>query len=71
MDLASAIVNVKAAEAASHVQLAVAARMLKMANDQGDAVLKLVQAAAENMEAASADVAQATVDLTAGVDVYA
>jgi len=71
MDLTSAIVNVKAAETASQVQLAVAARMLKTANEQGEAVLQLVEAAAQGMEAAAADVAQATTELTSGVDVYA
>ncbi len=71
MDLTSALINVKAAETASQVQMAVAARMLKTANQQGEAVLQLVEAAAETMQAAAADVAEVTVDLANGLDVYA
>ncbi|UCG15460.1 MAG: hypothetical protein JSV19_09190 [Phycisphaerales bacterium] len=71
VDLTSAIMNVKAAEIASEFQYAVAARMLRTTSAQSQAILQLVEAAAEAMEAAAAGVAEATFDLTGGVDVYA
>jgi hypothetical protein len=71
VDLTSAIVHFKSAEVASRVQYAVAARMLKVANDQNQAVLQLLESAAQGMEAASAQVAEAASDLSTGVDVYA
>jgi len=71
VDLTSAILDVKAAEITSQFQYAVAAKMLRTANAQSQAILQLVEAAAEAMDAAAAGVAEATLDLTCGVDVYA
>ena len=71
VDLTSAIMDVKMAEITSRFQYAVAARMLRTANAQSQAMLQLVEAAAEAMDAAAAGVAEATADLTGGVDVYA
>ena len=71
VDLTSAIMDVKMAEITSRFQYAVAARMLRTANAQSQAMLQLVEAAAEAMDEAAARVAEATADLTGGVDVYA
>ncbi|MCH8853221.1 MAG: hypothetical protein IID41_11305 [Planctomycetes bacterium] len=53
--LVSAVVNLKAAGTLGKVQLAVAGKMLKIANQQGDSALKLIEAAADSMSAATAD----------------
>ncbi len=55
IDSVSAAVNLKAASSLGKVQLAVAGRMLKIANQQGDTALKLIEAAAESMSSATAD----------------
>ena len=55
IDSVSAAVNLKAAGSLGKVQLAVAGRMLKIANQQGDNALKLIEAAAENMSSPTAD----------------
>ncbi|MCH8053957.1 MAG: hypothetical protein IH895_07855 [Planctomycetes bacterium] len=55
IDSVSAAVNLKAAGSLGKVQLAVAGRMLKIANQQGDSALKLIEAAAESMSSATAD----------------
>ena len=59
LSLSSAIINVKTAESLGQIQLAVAARMLKTANDQGKAVVALIESAAETMEQATAQVLNA------------
>ena len=46
--LVSAAVNLKTAGALGKVQLAVAGRMLKIASQQGDIALKLIEAATES-----------------------
>ncbi len=55
IDLVSATVDLKAAGTLGKVQLTVAGRMLKIANQQGDNALKLIAAAAESMSSATAD----------------
>ena len=55
IDSVSAAVNLKAAGTLGELQLAVAGRMLKIANQQGDNVLKLIESAAESMSSATAD----------------
>ena len=55
IDSVSAAVNLRAAGTLGKLQLAVAARMLKIANQQGDSALKLIEAAAESMSSATAD----------------
>ncbi len=71
VDLTSAILDFKSAAVTSQIQYAVAAKMLKMANVQDQAVLQLIEAAAQSMEAAATQVADAACDLTRGIDVYA
>ena len=51
----SAAVNLKAAGSLGKVQLAVAGKMLKIANQQGESALKLIESAAESMSSATAD----------------
>ena len=58
----SAAVNLQNVESASQLQMAVAARMLETANVQGEAVVSLVESAAEMMEYAAAQVASASAD---------
>jgi hypothetical protein len=55
IDSAPAAANLKAAGTLAKIQLAVAGRMLKIANQQGDNALKLIESAAENMSSATAD----------------
>lgn len=66
--LTTAMVNVKTAQTAAQVQMAVAAKMLDTANQQGQAVTQLIEAAAENM---SQTVADAAGQLGAGLDTVA
>ena len=58
-DLTAALVNARSAEIASQIQYAVAAKMLKTAQARGDNILQLVEAAAEGMDEALADVISA------------
>ncbi len=55
IDSVAAVVNLKAAGTLGKLQVAVAGRMLKIANQQGANVLKLIESAAENMSSATAD----------------
>ncbi len=55
IDSVSAAVNLRAAGTLGKLQLAVAGRMLKIANQQGDNALILIEAASENMSSATAD----------------
>lgn len=59
VDPISAAVGLNAAGTLGRAQLAVAGRMRKIASQQGDAALKLIEAAAENMSAATSDLNQA------------
>ncbi len=54
IDSVSAAVNLRAAGTLGKLQLAVAGRMLKIANQQGAGALKLIESAAENMSSATA-----------------
>ncbi len=69
--LASALVGIKTAETMGQIQVAVAAKMLKTANEQGEAVLQLVEAAAQNMAQASGQVASLSADMGANLDLTA
>jgi len=69
VNLAMSLTNLKAAEMAMRVQYAVAAKVLRTANDQGDAMVKLIQSAAEGFEQAVAQVNAAT-DPIRMLDVY-
>ncbi len=55
IDSISAAVNLRAAGSLGKVQLAVAGKMLNIANQQGDNALKLIDAAAKSMSSATAD----------------
>ena len=55
LGLVSAVSHTNMASHLGKVQLAVAGRMLKIANQQGDDALKLIEAAAESMSSATAD----------------
>ena len=69
--LASALVGIKTAETMGQIQVAVAAKMLKTANEQGEAVLQLVEAATQNMAQASGRVASLSADMGANLDLTA
>ncbi len=68
--LATSFTNLKSAEMTAKVQYAVAAKMLKIANSQGDGVAQLLQAAAEGFDQALAAVNAAT-DPARVLDTYA
>lgn len=70
MELATALTGMKAAETMTKVQYAVAAKMLRIANDQGDSVAQLLQAAAEGFDEALAQV-NAACDPSRMLDTYA
>ena len=63
LGLVSAVSHTNMASHLGKVQLAVAGRMLKISNAQGEAVLDLIEAAAEGMSAASAELAGAIGEL--------
>ena len=67
--LTSAITNLHTAETVSRIQMAVAARMLQTANAQGEAVVSLIESAAETMEQAAAQVASAAPYVGSNLDV--
>lgn len=68
LGLVSAVSQTNLASHLGKVQLAVAGKMLKIANDRGEAILDLIEAAAEGMSAASAELAGAIGEL---VDIQA
>ncbi len=57
--VASAASSLKAAETASQVQFAVAAKSLNHQRAQGDAVVQLIQGAQENLDQSIANVSNA------------
>ncbi|HUW82067.1 MAG TPA: hypothetical protein VMZ31_04625 [Phycisphaerae bacterium] len=71
MDLVSAVVNFSAALALSQVQYAVAAKILDVADQQGQAAVELIEAAAEMMDQATTDMLGAAEQLGASLDVMA
>ena len=71
MDLISAAVNLNASLALAKVQYAVAAKVLDNAHYQGQAAVELIEAAAQLMEQASAEMLNATEGLSASLDVLA
>lgn len=66
--VASAIVNLKAAEQAAAIQYAVADRVLDSERSQGDAAVKLIEAAQASMDAA---LGQVTAAISGELDVLA
>jgi len=71
MDLVSAVVNLSTALALSKVQYAAAAKILDVADQQGQAAVDLIEAAAEMMDQATADMLEAAEQLGASLDVMA
>jgi len=71
MDLVSAAVNLNAAVALSKVQYAAAAKILDVADQQGQAAVELIEAAAEMMDQATADMLEVAEQLGASIDVMA
>ena len=59
LGLVTAVSQTASAGQMGKVQLAVAGKMLKIANAQGEAVLGLIEAAADGMSAASAELSSA------------
>lgn len=57
--VASAVTSLKAAQTTSQIQFAVAAKFLDQQKAQGDAVVKLIQSASDNLDASVANVSQA------------
>lgn len=71
LSLASALTNVRSAETLGRIQLAVAARMLKTSNQQGEAVVELIESACQAMEQAAGQVASLSADLGGNLDLTA
>ena len=69
--LTSALTNMRSAESLSQIQIAVAARMLKMSNQQGQAVARLVESAGQTMEQAAGQVASLSSALGSSLDLVA
>jgi hypothetical protein len=70
MDLINAAVNFKQAELASKVQYAVARKILDNQQYQGDAAIKLLQAASKGTGQAGDELVAAATGLGAELDVY-
>ena len=68
MSLIESIVNFKTAESLAKVQMAVAAKVLNVAKDQGQMAVELVDAAVETMQETSDNLAN---DLGGHFDGYA
>jgi len=66
--LATAIVGLTSARTAASVQFAAAAKLLDVQRVQGDAVLQLLQAATQQVDAAASQVLESTQQM---LDVYA
>ncbi len=71
MDLISAVTSMDQASALGSVQMAVAKKILDMQNVQGDAAVKLIQAAGKSMNSAGDAMAAAATGLGGQIDTYA
>jgi hypothetical protein len=71
MDLVNAIVGMDQAKMASSVDYAVAKKILNMQQFQGDAAVKLIQAASQTAESGMDELATAATGLGASLDTYA
>ena len=58
LDPISAAVNLRSAQQVGKVQLSAAARVLKIANGQGEAALALIESAAQSITTATADLSK-------------
>jgi hypothetical protein len=70
MDLTNAIVNFNQATLMSQVQIAVAKKMLDSQKMQGNAAVKLIQAADETASSGADELATAATGLGAQLDIY-
>ena len=68
MDLTAAAVNLTAADSMVKLQYALAAKMLQTTEVQGQAAVKLIEAAGQMIEQASADMVAAIEGLGASLD---
>lgn len=71
MDLVSAITNLDQASAIGSVQMAVAKKILDMQQIQGDAAVKLIQAADQSVNGAGDALIAAATGLGGQIDTYA
>ncbi len=69
ISLATSLTDLKSAELAMRVQYAVAAKILQASSDQGDAMVELIQSAAQGFEQAATQ-ANAATDPSRTLDVY-
>ncbi|HVT88163.1 MAG TPA: putative motility protein [Tepidisphaeraceae bacterium] len=71
MDLVNAAVNFNQAATMSKVQFAIARKMLDTQQMQGDAMVKLIQAASEGASSAGDELVAAATGLGGQLDTYA
>ena len=71
MDLISAVTSMDQASTLGSVQMAVAKKILDMQNVQGDAAVKLIQAAGKSMNSAGDAMVAAATGLGGQLDTYA
>ena len=71
MDLTSAITGLDQAQAMSAVQISVARKILDMQQFQGDAAVKLIQAASQTASNAGDALVAAATGLGGSIDMYA
>jgi predicted transcriptional regulator len=71
MDLVSAITNFDQSAAIGSVQMAVAKKVLDMQQFQGDAAVKLIQAAEQSMNSSGDALVAAATGLGGKLDTYA
>jgi putative motility protein YjfB-like len=71
MDLISAVTAMDQASAVGSVQMAVAKKILDMQSFQGDAAVKLIQAASKSMNGAGDALVAAATGLGGQIDTYA
>ena len=71
MDLTSAITGLDQAQTLGAVQIAVARKILDMQQFQGDAAVKLIQAASQNASNAGDALVAAATGLGGSIDTYA
>ena len=71
MDLVAAITGLDQAKAMSSVQVAVAAKLLDVDRSQGNAAVKLIQSADQQVTSAGDALVAAATGLGAAVDTYA
>jgi hypothetical protein len=68
MSMIEAVSSLKTAESTAQVQMALAAKLLDIANGQGQVAVQLIEAATEGMEEALQNMADG---LSSQIDIYA